>query len=392
MQWMVHLNRLGEEQRHVLDCCLRLNSGRLWIQGFAGSGKTVLLVHAIREALTTNPNLSACVVVYTHALKDLVSTGLPDHLRRVPVMTYHSFMNKPRHYDLLVVDEVQDLEREVLESLSKYATRLIVAGDGDQSIYRRRVSPEEIDRILSPEKHKLQILYRLTQTLKQIVKTILPHSNIEAARVDRMVANVEIRLAHATDLAGEIAWVWREASRYSRQGDPSAILLPDRKLIRRFIDGVCHAEGKVPPAYTEKAPSKYSNSENDKIDYNLVNAHLKANGISLRYLGSNYGRLTESDEQPIVYLMTYHSAKGLDYDAVFLPHLNSDMEFWRENEDLSRRLFFVATTRSRRNLFMSYHAPEPHRYVKAMPQDLLKPMEIQIESAPSGTNSDIFIF
>jgi len=382
MQWMVHLNRLGEEQRHVLDCCLRLNSGRLWIQGFAGSGKTVLLVHAIREALTTNPNLSACVVVYTYALKDLVGTGLPDHLKHVPVMTYHRFLRNPRHYDLIVVDEVQDLESEVLESLSKYATRLIVAGDGDQSIYGGRVSPEEIDRILSPEKHKLQILYRITQTLKQIVKTILPHSNIEAARVDRMVANVEIRLAHATDLASEIAWVWREASRYSRQGDPAAILLPDRELMRRFIDGVCHAEGKVAPAYEKPA--------NGRIDYNLVNAHLKANGISLRYLGSNYGRLTESDEQPIVYLMTYHSAKGLDYDAVFLPHLNSGMVFWRENEDLSRRMFFVATTRSRRNLFMSYYAPEPHRYVKAMPQDLLKPMEIHKESAPNGNNIDIF--
>lgn len=384
MQWMVHLNRLGEEQRHVLDCCLRLNSGRLWIQGFAGSGKTVLLVHAIREALTTNPNLSACVVVYTNALKDLISTGLPDHLRQVPVMTYHRFMNIPRHYDLIVVDEVQDLEREVLESLLKYATRLIVAGDGDQSIYRERVSPDEIEQILSPEKHKLQILYRLTQTLKQIVKTILPHSNIEAARVDRMVANVDIRLAHATDLPGEITWVWREASRYSKQGDPAAILLPDRELIRRFIDGVCKAEGKVPPAYEKSA--------NGKIDYNLVNAHLKANGISLRYLGSNYGRLTESDERPIVYLMTYHSAKGLDYDTVFLPHLNSSMEFWRNDEGLARRLFFVATTRSRRNLFMSYHAPEPHQYIKAMPQDLLKPMEIQKESEPNGRNSDIIIF
>ena len=384
MQWMVHLNRLGEEQRHVLDCCLRLNSGRLWIQGFAGSGKTVLLVHAIREALATNPNLSACVVVYTNALKDLISTGLPDHLRQVPVMTYHRFLKNPRQYDLIVVDEVQDLEREVLESLLKYATRLIVAGDGDQSIYKERVSPNEIEQILSPEKHKLQILYRLTQTIKQIVRTILPNSTIDVARVGRMVANVEIRLAHATDLAGEITWVWREASRYSRQGDPSAILLPDRKLIRRFIDGVCRAEGKVPPAYETPV--------NGKIDYNLVNAHLKANGISLRYLGSDYGRLAESDEQPIVYLMTYHSAKGLDYDAVFLPHLNSGMEFWWEDEDLSRRMFFVATTRSRRNLFMSYYSPEPHRYVKAMPQDLLKPMEIHKESAPNGNNSDIFIF
>lgn len=76
--------------------------------------------------------MTSCVVVYTHALKGLVGTGLPANLSaEVPVMTYYRFLKDPRRYDLIVVDEVQDLERDTLETLKGYAGRLIVAGDGD---------------------------------------------------------------------------------------------------------------------------------------------------------------------------------------------------------------------------------------------------------------------
>jgi superfamily I DNA/RNA helicase len=69
--------------------------------------------------------------------------------------------------------------------------------------------------------------------------------------------------------------------------------------------------------------------------------------------------------------MTYHSAKGLDFETVFLPQLNSNQVFWRGDGDIDQRLFFVGVTRSRNNLLMSYSASKPHRYVQAMPQDLL---------------------
>ena len=366
MQWMVPHNRLGETQLHVLDSCMRDDSKRHWIRGFAGSGKTVLLVHAIIEALARNPNLSACVVVYTHALKDLVSTGIPEHLGRIPVMTYHHFRGNPRHYDMIIVDEVQDLEEEVLRLLVQCSDKLIIAGDEDQSIYDERVSKGDIERIVSPTKHKLEILYRLTQALRDIVRTILPSSLIQSARISRM-ANVQIALAHAQTIDQEIQWTWQKARRFAKQGDPSAILLPKHSLIRRFINGVCDAEGVAHPSYAR--------NERGKLDYDQVNEHLEAHDLNLQYIGNNYGSLGESDRRPIVYLMTYHSAKGLDYDTVFLPHLDDDMEFWPQDGALDRRLFFVAATRSRRNLFMTHHTARPHAYVRNMPQHLLHRVE-----------------
>ncbi len=362
MQWMVPHNRLGEAQLHVLDTCLRGGSRRHWIQGFAGSGKTVLLVHAIVDALAKNPNLSVCVVVYTHALKDLVLTGIPEHLADIPVMTYHNFISDPRYFDLLIVDEVQDLEVEVLKVLVQHCHKLIMAGDEDQSIYVNRVSPGDIERIVSPTKHKLVELYRLTEAVRDIVRTILPDSLIHGARISRM-ANVQITLAQAESSEQEIAWCWQQARKYAKQGDPAVILLPKHALICNFIDVLCDLEKLKRPAYT--------NNEHGRLDYQLVNNHLKNSALNLQYIGNKYGSLAESDHRPLVYLMTYHSAKGLDYETVFLPHLNEGTDFWTDDPMIDRRLFFVAMTRSRRNLFMSYHTDKPHPYVQNMPQNLL---------------------
>ncbi len=381
MQWMVQHNRLGEAQLHVLDSCMRDGAKRHWIRGFAGSGKTVLLVHSIVEALAMNPKLSVCVVVYTHALKELVRTGIPEHLGRVPVMTYHHFKNNPRQYDIIIVDEIQDLEEDVLKLLVLYSEKLIVAGDEDQSIYENRVSSADIDRILAPTMYKLETLYRLTNALRDIVRTILPNSLIQGAKISRM-ANVQITLAHADDIGQEVKWCWQQARKFAKQGDPAAILLPKHHLIRRFINAVCDAEGLARPGYEK--------TERGKLDYDRVNKHLKDSGLNLQYIGNNFGSLAESDQRPLVYLMTYHSAKGLDYETVLLPHLDDGMNFCHKDQSLDRRLFFVAATRSRRNFFMSYHAARPHAYVRDMPQNLLLKIDCTVQAETEGDEEFLF--
>ncbi|MFT4757459.1 MAG: superfamily I DNA/RNA helicase, partial [Vicingaceae bacterium] len=50
-------------------------------------------------------------------------------------------------------------------------------------------------------------------------------------------------------------------------------------------------------------------------------------------------------------LMTYHSAKGLDFDNVFLPFLSDDTSISRRDAET---LFMVAITRSKMNLFITY--------------------------------------
>jgi len=213
MPWIVPKNKLDSEQIAVLDELLR-NPNSHWIRGFAGSGKSVVLIHALRELRIRDPQATACVVAFTHSLKDMLRTGFSDQIRDVPVMTYHNFRKNPVRYNYIFVDEVQDLEPDVLQLLTEHCDRLIVAGDEEQSIYENRVEPRDIEELVRPKVHSLTIVHRLTEKLKQIVSTILPNANLNAARNARLVADVRLTVGKAGNTEEEFAWVWNEAQRF----------------------------------------------------------------------------------------------------------------------------------------------------------------------------------
>ena len=98
-----------------------------------------------------------------------------------------------------------------------------------------------------------------------------------------------------------------------------------------------------------------------------------------------------SDEEKRVVVMTSHNAKGLEFDTVFItgmeeqlfPHINSyDKEGGMEEE---RRLFYVAITRARKNLFITYadmrnrfgttNYNGPSRFLNELPVDGVKNAE-----------------
>jgi DNA helicase-2/ATP-dependent DNA helicase PcrA len=95
----------------------------------------------------------------------------------------------------------------------------------------------------------------------------------------------------------------------------------------------------------------------------------------------------EGGAQRLVTLMTVHSAKGLEFQAVFVvglveglfPHFRSINEVGGQEEE--RRLFYVALTRAKRHLFLStfdqrdergdVRSTRPSRYLDELPSALL---------------------
>ena len=116
-------------------------------------------------------------------------------------------------------------------------------------------------------------------------------------------------------------------------------------------------------------------------------------------LTGEYGALREEggvkDEGKMI-LSTIHQAKGLEWDAVFVMHL-VDGKFpigAALNEDggleEERRLFYVATTRARKQLFFTYPIvsgydtlmlSQPSMFLQELPQGLLE--EVKLKAAAS---------
>lgn len=68
---------------------------------------------------------------------------------------------------------------------------------------------------------------------------------------------------------------------------------------------------------------------------------------------------TEEDIDTKVFLYTFHGAKGLEFDNVFIPHLNEESvpygkKLSKEELEEERRMFYVAITRSAKTLSISF--------------------------------------
>lgn len=108
---------------------------------------------------------------------------------------------------------------------------------------------------------------------------------------------------------------------------------------------------------------------------------------------------TDDDERPVV-LSTIHSAKGLEFDAVFLiralegvlPSAYALKDADELDEEL--RLLYVALTRARSELFISYpviqhrrfsgdYFADPSRFIVDVPESILEPLQL-VRDAPAA--------
>jgi len=132
------------------------------------------------------------------------------------------------------------------------------------------------------------------------------------------------------------------------------------------------------------AAANFTEEDEDSLSAFLTHAALES--------GDNQAH----DGQDAVQLMTVHSAKGLEFNQVFItgledglfPHENSIME--RDGLDEERRLMYVAITRARKRLYLSFaqtrmlHGQTRYnmksRFFDELPEALLKWLTPQISA------------
>lgn len=380
MHWMVPINSLDPQQTRILEAVSTEHDKTHWISGYAGTGKTIVITHAIDRICARTRSAKICFLTYTWALRDLVESGLSSATRgRVTLETVDTFKSTGMHYDYILVDEIQDIKEDLIGQILRRGTHVIAAGDPDQSIYLGRVNPNELRHLLGgARKHTLKNIQRLTQTTFQLGSSILPEAEIVAGATVKDIGG-KGKIIKGTSRDDEFQKVFAEAFRVSSIEQPCAILFPTHNQIHDFASNIAMAKRWGHPPSREKRGVITS--------YEAFNHFFQSRNAPLRFLGSNNGSLPESDQQKLIYLMTYHSAKGLDFNNVFLPDLTNDVKLDAKWQHLSkwdneRRHLFVAVTRCKESIYLSYHGT-PHPLLQHLMDTL--PENLQAFVPPRST-------
>ena len=363
MSWIIPENKLDEQQRDFVEN-VDINQRNVWIKGFPGSGKSVLLAYTIKKIKRQTPSASIVVVVFTHSLITMFKAAFREMGVNVETITYFDFMKSPRCYDYILSDEVQDLTPTVLREMNNRGRHVIVAGDENQSIYEtaprtneNTVSPSQINSLLNSREFSLNIIHRLTRSIIDAVNKFLPNLNIFAARRDMSKQSTQVRVCEAQNTDEEVKYILKEGEKAVNNGYTVGVLIPTGKAIIAFVNIALRQEGKP-----EWIPTT---NRWGSIDFSDLNDHFCRYGVQMQYVGNGTGDFSENIRK--ITIMTYHSSKGLDFDNVFIPGLNRNL-FITYNQVLSKTLFMVAMTRSRNNLYLTYSGYK-HDYLQKFSSD-----------------------
>lgn len=378
MAWIIPETKLDPEQLNFLDT-VDVSRRNIWIKGFAGSGKSILLVYTAKKIISRTSSSKILLVVFTQSLVEMFNAAFKEVGLSVRVDTYYGFMNGTSRYDYILCDEVQDLTPRVLLAMKSRSKHIVVAGDDNQSIFdsdprwhEATVSPSEIGSLINADSFELGIIHRLSRSIIDAVQRFLPRMNIFSSKRDMTKSDTQIRLCEASSESQEVHYVMEQASKAVNTGYTAAVLIPTQKKIVDFVNQALSDAGK--PVWNE-CTNYYG-----KVDFGSMNDHLRANGIKMQYVGNGYGSFSENDRRIII--MTFKSAKGLDFDNVFIPFANTGM-YICPDDSLAKTIFMVAVTRSRENLYITYYG-NPSYYLESFKSNC---SHIDISSTNSSTSS-----
>ena len=374
---------LNDEQARIVR---QPPAQNLRILASAGSGKTTTLTARIAHLLTTGAKPSQIILLtFTHnaaavmgerlaalvghqrilcgtfhalsqqILKEQQPAALQDlyHVDELPLKALDFFATPTGATWIggikwLFIDEFQDIndtQYAFIKALHTPKTTITIVGDDAQNIYSWRGSC--VDYILNFHKRfpdvadfQLATNYRSTTAIVAVANSTM--------RFIPTLANKELMTASATVGQGE-----RPCVHYFARTSEER-------------DAVCDLAIKA-------SGSTVILSKFNSVLYAYEAALLKL-GARVRFV---QGTEEPSDTVKTIYLSTFHGSKGLEWDNVFLVRMNDEVFPQQKDEDgilQERRLFYVAVTRARVQLTLTYsrHPKTLSRFVREIHRPLLQ--------------------
>lgn len=339
--FMVRESMLDDYQMDLLDKTL---DSSLVVTGCAGSGKSVIALQKAKR-IQAERGTDYTVIVFTKALCDYMQAGR-EELGLANSFFYH-WEWKNRHHmpkaDYVIVDEAQDFTAgEIQEFINSARKNIFFFGDSAQSIYgglKQTVPMKTISSMLpNAEDFHLYFNYRLPKPVAMVTQ-------------DYVGVGVE-RYRERTYKSTEN--VIPKIIRYST-GEEQI------RAIARIIKSKNLTDVGILVPHNEAIPgmSRLLNSENIDHEIRYNDKEDWHNNVDTLNFNSNNPKL-----------MTYHSAKGLQFETVFLPYVTNC------SSDDDKKSLYVAMTRTYRNLYVMYCGITRPTPLDSVPANLFSAKEV----------------
>lgn len=312
-------SQLDEYQMRLLMSTLDRS---MVVSGCAGSGKSVIALHKAKRIQNEKGN-GYQIIVFTKALAKYMNDGR-SQLELTKSFTYHwdwvNRMGCPSS-DYIIVDEVQDFTRDEIDTLKKAARKcFFFFGDTAQSIYEGLKDTQDIRDIAYEARvseFPLYFNYRLPISIARITEGYIGRDTQFSEGTYKNTSTKKPRIIRYASIDDQIAAIKRIIDRGSLKD--VGILLPHNEDVKMMYNKLtsmginCECQYHV---------GSYGSNDFERKE-------------SLNF---------DSDNPKI---MTYHSAKGLQFETVFLPMCTA-------SEEKERKPLYVAMTRSYQNLYVMH--------------------------------------
>lgn len=337
--FMVKESELDDIQMKVLNSVLDKN---IVVSGCAGSGKSLI---ALRKAqrVQSEAKGSCEVIVFTKALCGFMNSGRNELGLKCPFFYHWQWKNKfdmPKA-DYVIVDEIQDFtEEEIQEFMDAARKHFFFFGDTAQSIYQdyKPTVPVENLRYIaaaygSCKEFPLYSNYRLPKPVAKITQDYIgvdvePYGDGSVYRSKENVKPKFLKYPTLKDQMNAIVRIIKD-----RELTDAAILVPHNDDIPQMLDLLKSASNAI-TSNKGKSMLDFEVKYNDKEDWH-----------------NSQETLNFATNNPKV--MTFHSAKGLQFETVFIPDVAETYS------DGDRKALYVAMTRTYRNLYVMYSGVLP---------------------------------
>lgn len=338
--WDVNEDSMDDDQLDIIDMNI---SKSMLVSGCAGSGKSVIAMHKAEQIAKTGA--SVILIAYTRSLSAFMREGIEKKTLPYRFCHHYQWKNKLNmmESDYIIVDEIQDFtEEEIREFMAAARKAFFFFGDSAQSIYKlygkNTISIEQIASLTGLKPLHLYNNYRLPRNVARITQDYV---GVDVNKYEEKVyQNKSKGLPHIVKIdtfEGQVDAIAKLVDKfYTDLFDKRdiGILVPTNDMVMS-IQGAMEAKG---------IPCEFKYTDEKGVDWHYVDT------------------LDFNTSMPKI--MTYHSAKGLQFDVVILPM------YVGAPDDESRKALYVAMTRTMNELYILYSSEHPDTPLDKVPTRL----------------------